>query len=185
MARKSKLPACLPALAALWVSLPASAALPARWGAGALLGLSKPSDMGFGIQYGLEFNIPVTPTISAVAMYQKTSQSLALAGTASSFDVSRDLSLMGGGAIYQFNPSISAGLKLGIAKTQSVAVATSGTSTISSATDGSGLFLQPVVIYEKVISGGVTLAGELGYVHTLSDAVPRELTLLAAVKYWF
>ena len=163
----------------------ANAGLPGRWGGGLLLGYAKPSGMSIGNQIGLELNGPITGLLSGMAFYTKTSQTVSLTSDSNQVDASADLSLMGLGVSYHLNPKISAGLKMGIAKYQTDILATDGASTVRITDSSSGLFVEPMLLYEVPSSANWSLGAELGYVLSLKSAVPGELTFMGCFKYWY
>ncbi len=163
----------------------AHAAMPGRWGGGLLLGFGKPSQMSLGLQYGLELNIPLGPAISVVALYHATSRSVTITGETATLESTQSMSWLGAGATYRLGAEFSAGLKLGLAKFSSEGTAIEGTTTITSTTSTSGLFIEPVVVYEVPASANITLGAELGYALTLTSGVPGGFSLLGFAKYWF
>ncbi len=156
----------------------------AKSSAGPLMGIALPSQGSTTLMLGLKADTALTPKLTVGAFFMKFGSSVETTTSTDTISASSTTTLFGIEGLYPFSPTISAGLKLGLAK-NATSVTSSGTTALAIESDASSLFLGPTLTYDAPISPLFSLGGELIWAFAFSSDVPKALMLAATVKVNF
>lgn len=149
------------------------------------MGAAFRSEGGSALGWQAKGGYRLLPTFSTSLFYWKSSSGADISSGGSQFSNSFSVSSFGAEALYRFAGSFwSLGLKAGFMK-KSAEASVSGVAGDAKVTDShTSAMLAPTTTYEIPL-GRISVGAEGSYFYSLSDSVPKAVSLMAMIRYLF